>query len=88
MLGTNDSGSHSDHGGGNITFDNADENTNHLTRFYVAATKHFIFQRWGTLGIHASVIQFDVLDFDNDHGSTIGVDFRFNRQGAAFGQKH
>lgn len=50
VLGANDPGSHSDHGGGNITFDNADENTNHLTRFYLAATKHFIFQRWGNIG--------------------------------------
>lgn len=84
VLGANDPGSHSDHGGGNITFDNADENTNHLTRFYLAATKHFIFQRWGTLGIHASVIQFDGLDFDNDHGFTLGANFRFNRQGDSF----
>lgn len=87
VLGANDPGSHSDHGGGNITFDNADENTNHLTRFYLAATKHFIFQRWGTLGIHASVIQFDGLNFDNDHGFTLGANFRFNRQGDGFWTK-
>lgn len=87
VLGANDPGSHSDHGGGNITFDNADENTNHLTRFYLAATKHFIFQRWGTLGVHASVIQFDGLDFDNDHGFTLGANFRFNRQGDGFWTK-
>lgn len=68
VLGANDPGSHANHGGGNITFDNVGENTNYLTRFYFAATKHFIFQRWGTLGVHASVIQFDGLDFDNDHG--------------------
>lgn len=68
VLGTNDPGSHEQTGGGNIVFDNADENTNHLTRFYIAATKHFTFQQWGTLGVHASVIQFDGLDFDNDHG--------------------
>ena len=87
VLGANDPGSHSDHGGGNITFDNADENTNHLTRFYLAATKHFIFQRWGTLGVHASVIQFDGLDFDNDHGFTLGANFRFDRQGDGFWTK-
>ena len=87
VLGANDPGSHSDHGGGNITFDNADENTNHLTRFYLAATKHFIFQRWGTLGVHASVIQFDGLDFDNDHGFTLGANFRFNRQRDGFWTK-
>lgn len=33
VLGVNDPGSHSDHGGGNITFDDVGENTNHLTRF-------------------------------------------------------
>ena len=68
VLGANDPGSHENAGGGNLTFQDAGESTNHLTRFYLAATKHFIFQRWGTLGVHASVIQFDGLDFDNDHG--------------------
>lgn len=79
VLGVNDPGSHSDHGGGNITFDDVGENTNHLTRFYLAATKHFIIQQWGTLGIHASVIQFNGLDFDNEHGVAVGVNYRFNR---------
>ena len=87
VLGANDPGSHEQTGGGNIVFDNADENTNHLTRFYLAATKHFIFQQWGTLGVHASVIQFDGLSFDNDHGITLGVNFRFNRQGDGFWTK-
>lgn len=41
----------------------------------------------GTLGIHASVIQFDGLDFDNDHGFTLGANFRFNRQGDGFWTK-
>lgn len=88
VLGANDPGSHSDHGGGNITFDNADENTNHLTRFYLAATKHFTFQRWGMLGVHASVIQFDGLDFDNDHGFALGANYCFNRQVTVSGQRH
>lgn len=77
MLGANDPGSHESSGGGNITFDNVGENTNNLTHFYLAATKHFTFQKWRTLGIHASVIQFDGLDFDNDHGVTVGVSYRF-----------
>ena len=84
VLGANDPGSHSDHGGGSITFDNAGENTNHLTRFYLAATKHFTFQNWGTLGVHASVIQFDGIDLDNDHGVTLGVNYRFNRPDSGF----
>ena len=50
VLGANDPGSHENAGGGNLTFQDAGESTNHLTRFYLAATKHFIFQRWGTLG--------------------------------------
>lgn len=84
VLGANDPGSHSDHGGGNITFDDVGENTNHLTRFYLAATKHFSFQQWGTLGIHASVIQFDGLDFDNDHGVAVGVNYRFHHPDEGF----
>lgn len=79
VLGANDPGSHADHGGGNITFDNVGENTNHLTRFYVAATKHFVFRRWGELGVHAAVMQFDGVDLSNDHGVSAGVSFRFNR---------
>lgn len=31
------------------------------------------------MGIHASVIQFDGLDFDNEHGVAVGVNYRFNR---------
>ena len=87
VLGANDPGSHESSGGGNITFDNADENTNHLTRFYLAATKHFTFQQWGTLGVHASVIQFDGLDLDNDHGITVGVNYRFKRPQDGFWNK-
>lgn len=83
-MGANAPGSYESSGGGNITFDNVGENTDHLTRFYLAATKHFTFQQWGTLGVHASVIQFDGLDFDNDHVFTLGANFRFNRQGDSF----
>ena len=79
MLGANDPGSHESAGGGDLTFQDVGESTNHLTRFYVAATKHFTFEKWGTLGLHASVIQFDGLDFDNEHGMTVGINYRFNR---------
>lgn len=87
VVGTNDPGSHESAGGGNITFDNADENTNHLTRFFVAATKHFTFSRWGELGLHASVIQFDGPDFGNEHGVTAGASFRFGRPQDGFRNK-
>ena len=87
VLGANDPGSHESSGGGNITFDNVGENTNHLTRFYLAATKHFTFEKWGTLGVHASVIQFDGLDLDNDHGVTVGVNYRFQRPVDGFWNK-
>ena len=87
VLGANDPGSHEQTGGGNIVFDNVGENTNHLTRFYLAATKHFTFEKWGTLGVHASVIQFDGLDFDNDHGVTVGVNYRFQRPADSFWNK-
>mgnify|MGYP000009486588 FL=1 len=79
VLGANDPGSHESAGGGDLTFQDVGESTNHLTRFYVAATKHFTFEKWGTLGLHASVIQFDGLDFDNEHGVTVGINYRFNR---------
>lgn len=41
----------------------------------------------GTLGIHASVIQFDGLDLDNDHGITVGVNYRFKRPQDGFWNK-
>lgn len=87
VLSTNDPGSHENAGGGNITFDNVGESTNHLTRFYVAATKHFTFRQWGTLSVHASVIQFDGLDFNNDHGVTVGMNYRFQRPADGFWNK-
>ena len=87
VLGANDPGSHEQTGGGNIVFDNVGENTNHLTRFYLATTKHLTFQQWGILGVHASVIQFDGLDFDNDHGVTVGVNYRFQRPADSFWNK-
>lgn len=39
------------------------------------------------MGLHAFVIQFDGLDFDNDHGVTVGVNSRFNRPHERFWNK-
>lgn len=50
----------------------------------INATKHFTFQRWGELGVHASVIQFDGFGIDNDHTVTLGTNFRFRREGDEF----
>ena len=41
----------------------------------------------GALGVHTSVIQFDGLDFDNDHGVTVGVNYRFQRPNDGFWNK-
>ena len=79
VLGANDPGSHESAGGGDLTFQDEGESTNPPPRIYVNATKHFTFEKWGTLGLHASVIQFDGLDFDNEHGVTVGINYRFNR---------
>lgn len=84
VLGANDPGSHASAGGGNIVFENVGMSTNHLTRFYLAATKHFAFEKWGQLGVHASVMQFDGLKPDNDHGVTLGANFRFQRPDGGF----
>lgn len=87
VLGANDPGSHESAGGGNLTFQNVGESTNHLTRFYLAATKHLTFRQWGTLGVHASVIQFDGWDFSNEHGFSLGANYRFHRLGKGLGVK-
>ncbi|MBR3624885.1 MAG: YjbH domain-containing protein [Bacteroidaceae bacterium] len=55
VFGTNDPGSHEDHGGGGIIIDD-DNNTNHFTRFFLAATKHLIFDGIGEIGAHAVLI--------------------------------
>lgn len=55
VLGTNDPGSHEDHGGGKIVIDD-DKNTNHFTRFFLAATKHLVFDGIGEIGAHAAII--------------------------------
>lgn len=86
VLGANDPGSHENAGGGDLTLQDVGESTNHLTRFYLAATKHFAFSQWGTLSVHASLIQFDGINLDNDHGGAAGVSFRFHRPGEEFGQ--
>lgn len=50
----------------------------------INATKRFTFQRWGELGVHVSVIQFDGFGIDNDHTVTLGVNFRFRREDDGF----
>lgn len=87
VLGANDPGSHEQTGGGNIVFDNVGDNTNHLTRFYLAASKHFTFRNWGTLGAHASILQFDGPSWENERGVALGANFRFNRPGDDFWTK-
>lgn len=87
VLGANDPGSHKNAGGGDLTLQDVGESTNHLTRFYLAATKHFAFSQWGTLSVHASLIQFDGINLDNDHGGAAGVSFRFHRPGEEFWTK-
>lgn len=87
VLGANDPGSHADHGGGSIVFDDVGDNTNHLTRFYLAATKHFAFKQWGELGVHASFMQFDGFDLSNEHGVSVGANFRFSRPQDGFWNK-
>ena len=55
VFGTNDPGSHERNGGGKIIIDD-DHNTNHYTRFFLAATKHLTFEGVGEIGAHAALI--------------------------------
>lgn len=55
VFGTNDPGSHERNGGGKIIIDD-EHNTNHYTRFFLAATKHLAFEGVGEIGAHAALI--------------------------------
>lgn len=87
VLGTNDPGSHSSNGGGEIDFGGGNGgNHNYLTRYYLAATKHFNVGG-GVLGIHAAWILGRAMSDVHYSRPSVGGNFQWNLEGNEVWQK-
>ena len=79
VLGLNDPGSHEGNGGGDIDLGGGGKgNHNYLTRYYLAASKHFDFKGIGELGMHTALVIGDAMGEEYYKGPSAGVNFRFN----------
>ena len=77
VIGTNDPGSHDSYGGGSISTGGEQGNNNFLTRYWLAATKHFEFRKIGTLGVHAAFVIGNAMLFEHYKKPAVGVNFKF-----------
>jgi hypothetical protein len=77
VLGLDDPTTHSSFGGGGITTGGDNGNNNYLTRYYLAATKHFDFENVGTLGAHVAFVIGNAMYEPHYKRPSVGVDFRF-----------
>lgn len=88
VVGTVDPGSHSYNGGGNIDLGGGGKgNHNYLTRYYVAATKHFAWDKVGELGAHATYVVGRAMGEESFQGPALGANFRFSLPETSFWQK-
>ena len=88
VLGANDPGSHEGNGGGDIDFGGGGSgNHNYLTRYYIAATKHFDFNGLGQLGVHGAFIVGKAMTDEHYKRPAFGANFRFATQGEQFWNK-
>ena len=79
VLGLNDPGSHETHGGGDIDLGGGGNgNHNYLSRYYLAASKHFNFNGIGNLGVHAAYVIGKAMSDEHYKRPSLGVNFRFN----------
>ena len=87
VLGANDPGSHAENGGGGITTGGDTGNHNYLTRYYLAATKHFDFKGIGQLGVHAAFIIGNAMTDIHYKRPAFGANFQFVTKGEDFWNK-
>ena len=89
VLGLNDPGSHEGNGGGDIDWGGGGKgNHNYLTRYYLAASKHFDFKGIGELGMHTALVIGDAMREEYYKGPSAGVNFRFNvNKGESWGYR-
>lgn len=48
-----------------------------MTRYWLAATKHFEFRKIGTLGVHAAFVIGNAMLFEHYKKPAVGVNFKF-----------
>ena len=77
-LGANDPATHASYGGGELSTGGNKGNHNWLTRWYIAATKHFNFHGIGELGTHLSYIYGNAIGNKSYKKAAIGANFQFN----------
>lgn len=82
VLGLDDPSSHSSYGGGNITISDSNMGDNHFTRYYLALTKHFDFEGYGTLGAHVAWIENYGHGIHSSSGDRVTNPQRFSRPSA------
>lgn len=88
VIGTNDPGSHSSNGGGDIDWGGGGSgNHNYLTRYYLAATKHVGFSGIGTVGVHVAWVIGKAMSDVHYSRPAAGVNFHFGMKGEGFWQK-
>lgn len=75
VLGFDDPGTHESYGGGDITT-TAKHGNNYLTRYYLAASKHYSLLGYGEIGVHASWILGRSKSDPNYSKPAVGVNFR------------
>lgn len=76
VIGLDDPATHRGYGGGSITTSSTQGGNNYLTRYYMAATKHFYYVGYGVLGAHLSMIAGRSKVDPNYTKPAAGVNFR------------
>ena len=88
VIGTNDPGSHASNGGGDIDLGGGGSgNHNYLTRYYLAATKHFELSGIGTIGVHAAWIVGKAMSDVHYSRPAVGVNFQLGMKNEGFWPK-
>ena len=79
VLGLDDPATHNYYGGGGITTSGGEAGTNNkLTRYYIAATKHWGFNNVGELGAHVSFVIGNAVRDPHYKRPAAGVNFQFD----------
>lgn len=87
VFGADDPGTHDNAGGGGISGRDDNGGNCHFTRWYLAATKHFVFEGIGTLGTHLAFIWDRGLHVEQTNRPAAGVNFRMGLSDEGFWRK-
>ena len=78
VIGSDDVTTHNHYGGSGFSSGGESGNNNYLTRYYIAATKHFDFKNIGNLGAHISFIIGNAMNEPHYKRPAAGVNFQFD----------